>query len=232
MKRIIDVSHHQGVIDWSTAREQVELAILRVQDGSTTPDRQYAANAAGCKKNHIPFGNYAFCRFVSIEDARKEARDFWERGDQDAFFWVADVEIKTMEDMRAGTQAFIDELYHLGAKKAGLYAAHHRYAAFEAADVKADFKWIPRYSSNKPAFPCDLWQYTDQGKVAGITGNVDLNRLNGSKTLEWFLGDLPTKAAGEKTKAINNKSRKDEKPAFLLKEAASQAVQIIHRLFK
>ena len=49
---------------------------------------------------------------VSVEDARIEARDFWNRGDKNATVWVADV--KTMNDMRAGAQAFIDELRRLG----------------------------------------------------------------------------------------------------------------------
>ena len=43
---------------------------------------------------------------------------------------MADVEVKTMDDMRAGTQAFIDELCQLGAKKVGLYVDHHMYAPF------------------------------------------------------------------------------------------------------
>lgn len=46
---------------------------------------------------------------VSENDARVEARDFWNCGDKSATVWVADVEVKTMDDMRAGTQAFIDE---------------------------------------------------------------------------------------------------------------------------
>ncbi|MEC2817990.1 GH25 family lysozyme, partial [Bacillus cereus] len=82
------------------------------------------------KARNIPFGNYAFCRFVSVEDARIEARDFWNRGDKNATVWVADVEVRTMNDMRAGAQAFIDELRRLGAKKVGLYIAHHMYAPF------------------------------------------------------------------------------------------------------
>ena len=41
-----------------------------------------------------------------------------------------------MADMRAGTQAFIDELYRLGAKKVGLYVGHHMYAPFGMANVK------------------------------------------------------------------------------------------------
>lgn len=67
---------------------------------------------------------------VSENDARVEARDFWNCGDKSVTVWVADVEVKTMDDMRAGTQAFIDELCKLGAKKVGLYVDHHMYAPF------------------------------------------------------------------------------------------------------
>ena len=43
--------------------------------------------------------------------------------------------------------------------------------------------------STKPAYFCDLWQYTSKGKISGINGNVDMNTITGSgKTLEWFLG--------------------------------------------
>ncbi len=76
MKHIVDISHHQGRIDWETARHDIEMVILRVQDGSTTQDRYYAFNAEACKKYRIPFGNYAFCRFVSENDAKVEAHDF------------------------------------------------------------------------------------------------------------------------------------------------------------
>ncbi|WP_277996650.1 GH25 family lysozyme, partial [Bacillus thuringiensis] len=86
-----------------------------VQDGSNYVDHMYKSYVASMKARNVPFGNYAFCRFVSVEDAKVEARDFWNRGDKDALFWVADVEVKTMGDMRAGTQAFIDELRRLGA---------------------------------------------------------------------------------------------------------------------
>lgn len=91
------------------------------------PDRCYGTNADACRRYAAPFGNYAFCRFVSENDAKTEARDFWERSDQNALFWTADVEVKTMEDMRAGTQVFIDELRRLGAEKVGLYVGHHTY---------------------------------------------------------------------------------------------------------
>ncbi|KAA6461643.1 hypothetical protein F8169_09500 [Bacillus cereus] len=110
------ISNHNGNIDWGQAAPQLDLVIARVQDGSRVRDRMYQKYVQAMKQRNVPFGNYAFCRFVSENDARVEARDFWKRGDKSATVWVADVEVKTMNNMRAGTQAFINELRRLGAK--------------------------------------------------------------------------------------------------------------------
>ncbi|TXR64198.1 N-acetylmuramoyl-L-alanine amidase [Bacillus sp. AY18-3] len=185
MGHIVDISKWNGNINWPVAKQYLDFVIARVQDGSNYVDPLYKGYVQAMKQHGIPFGNYAFCRFVSVEDARVEARDFWNRGDKSATVWVADVEVKTMDDMRAGTQVFIDELYRLGAKKVGLYVGHHMYEPFGMANVKSDFVWIPRYGGNKPAYPCDIWQYTETGNVPGI-GKCDLNSLIGNKSLSWF----------------------------------------------
>ncbi|PEL97713.1 N-acetylmuramoyl-L-alanine amidase [Bacillus wiedmannii] len=185
MGYIVDMSKWNGNPDWDTAAKHLDFVIARVQDGSNYVDPVYKSYVAAMKARNIPFGNYAFCRFVSINDARKEAKDFWNRGDKSATVWVADVEVKTMDDMRGGTQAFIDELYCLGAKKVGLYVGHHMYEPFGLENVKSDFVWIPRYGGKKPAYPCDIWQYTETGNVPGI-GKCDLNSLIGNKSLSWF----------------------------------------------
>ncbi|HGH7177539.1 TPA: GH25 family lysozyme [Bacillus wiedmannii] len=187
MGNIVDISKWNGEINWPLAKQYLDFVIARVQDGSNYVDPLYKGYVQAMKQYNIPFGNYAFCRFVSISDAKKEAQDFWSRGDKNATVWVADVEVETMGDMRAGTQAFIDELRRLGAKKVGLYVGHHMYIPFGMANVKSDFVWIPRYGGTKPAYPCDIWQYTETGNVPGI-GKCDLNSLIGSKSLEWFTG--------------------------------------------
>lgn len=48
----------------------------------------------------------------------------------------------------------------------------------------------PRYGGNKPAYPCDIWQYTETGNVPGI-GKCDLNQLIGNKPLSWFTESVP-----------------------------------------
>lgn len=194
MRHIVDISKWNGNINWDVAAAQLDLVIARVQDGSNVVDHMYQSYVREMKRRGVPFGNYAFCRFVSENDARVEARDFWNRGDKDALFWVADVEVKTMGNMLAGTLAFIDELRRLGAKKVGLYVGHHTYKEFQADKVNVDFVWIPRYGGNKPAYPCDIWQYTETGHVEGI-GKCDLNYLVGNKKLEWFTGVEQTIAA-------------------------------------
>ncbi|WMY17204.1 GH25 family lysozyme [Bacillus tropicus] len=199
MGHIIDISKWNGDINWSVAKQHIDFIIARVQDGSNYVDPLYKGYVQSMKQHSIPFGNYAFCRFVSITDARKEAQDFWNRGDKSAMVWVADVEVKTMGDMRAGTQAFIDELRRLGAKKVGLYVGHHMYAPFDMANVKSDFVWIPRYGGNKPAYPCDIWQYTETGNVPGI-GKCDLNSLIGSKPLSWFTEEAQKQIQAEAPK--------------------------------
>jgi GH25 family lysozyme M1 (1,4-beta-N-acetylmuramidase) len=187
MSNIIDISKWNGNIDWDTAKSDIDFIIARVQDGSNYVDPMYKVYIEAMKYRDIPFGNYAFCRFVSEDDARKEAQDFWNRGDKKATVWVADVEVKTMANMRSGTQAFIDELRKLGAEKVGLYVGHHMYEPFGMGNVNCDFVWIPRYGGNKPNYPCDIWQYTETGYVDGI-GKCDLNSLVGSKGLEYFTG--------------------------------------------
>ncbi|MDA1550933.1 N-acetylmuramoyl-L-alanine amidase [Bacillus tropicus] len=186
MGYIVDMSKWNRSPDWDTAAKHLDFVIARVQDGSNYVDPVYKSYVSAMKARNIPFGNYAFCRFVSINDAKKEAQDFWNRGDKSATIWFADIEVDTMDDMRAGTQAFIDELYRLGAKRVGVYVGHHKYKQYQVEKLqRVDVVWIPRYGGKKPDYPCDIWQYTETGNVPGI-GKCDLNSLIGTKSLSWF----------------------------------------------
>lgn len=209
MDKIADLSKWQPTVDYKAFATECDLAILRVQDGSTNKDQVYQIHANGCDKYNVPFGVYAFTRFTSVEDAKVEARDFYNRataGGHKPKFFVADVEVASMKDMRAGTNAFIAELRRLGAEKVGIYVAHHLYNSFNLDYSKADFVWIPRYAADgksiiEPKYPCDLHQYTDRGTIVGVNGAVDLNRLTGTKPLSWFTcEDIVTQVSEPVTK--------------------------------
>lgn len=191
-KLIVDISHHQlsSTINWEKAAKEVAFMIIRVQYGSLKEDTEYKKHVANCKKYNIPFGHYAYARFVSVADAKVEVNDFLSRIDKAAKFLVVDVEEQTCKkstDLVPATQAFIDSCKKAD-YKTGLYTGNSFYKDYNMNKVKSDFLWVARYGTSKPAVPCDLWQYTESGKVSWYAGNLDLSSLNGDKTLEWFLG--------------------------------------------
>jgi GH25 family lysozyme M1 (1,4-beta-N-acetylmuramidase) len=199
MGKIVDISKWQGNIDFAKFAQECDLAIVRVQYGSSTEDTMHKTYEAGLKANGVPFGAYAYARFVSVNDAKLEAQDFLARADAATKFYVVDVEELTcpVDQVVPATQAFIEVLRSAG-KKAGLYTGHSFYKQYGMSAVDADFLWIPRYSSNddgtlhtvKPDMACDLWQYSQNGRIAGVAGAVDLNVLNGETSLEWFTGKV------------------------------------------
>lgn len=194
---IIDISHHQDPkkIDYKKLCSQLDMAIIRVQYGSRTIDRHYKTHVSEMKKHNVPFGVYAWVRGVSERDMEVEATDFYNRAkDLDPAFYALDVEEKSMSNMRVGINAYVKKLRSLTDKKIGVYIGHHFYKSFNLDLSKFDFVWIPHYGVNngkvnsKPSFPCDIHQYTSVGRLDGYKGNLDLNRLMGTKPIEFFTG--------------------------------------------
>jgi GH25 family lysozyme M1 (1,4-beta-N-acetylmuramidase) len=191
---IADLSKWQGTIDFGKLKSQVDFVILRVQAGYTSVDSKYKEYAAGCKANGIPFGTYAYFKGVSIPDSIAEAKNALELTDPDSKFFALDIEENCNRDLVGTGQAFIDYLKNKGVQKVGLYSGESFFNAHNLGVIRCDFVWIAKYGPNdgqqhtKPSVACDLWQYTSVGRLDGIAGNVDLNVLTGSKTLEYFTG--------------------------------------------
>lgn len=194
---IIDISHHQppSAIDYEKLAKQVQLVIIRTQYGSKLVDKHYKIHHVEFKKRAVPTASYAWVRGASISDMEVEATDFYNRTKEfEPTFWFLDVEEKSMQDMRVGIKAYVKKLRELGAKKVGVYIAHHLYKQFNLDMNDFNAVWIPRYGTNngqpqvKPDFPCDIWQYTSSGKLDGYNGDLDFNRLMGTKPLEFFTG--------------------------------------------
>ncbi|PFB50921.1 N-acetylmuramoyl-L-alanine amidase [Bacillus thuringiensis] len=209
MGHIVDISKWNGSINWDVAAAQLDLVIARVQYGSNLVDHLYSEHVAKSEQYGIPHAAYAYGCFVSVADAIVEAKDFLARVNPNAKFLVLDVEDDTVKSMKSkgnlsdlakASQAFIDTCKAAG-WKVGFYVAHHMYGDYNLQSVQADFIWLPRYGTNdgipqkKPSYPCDIWQYTDNGYIDGI-GKVDINLLQGNKTLDWFTGEKQSVANG------------------------------------
>lgn len=194
-KKIADISHYQGTIDWSKARQELELIIFRASVGSNA-DKKYLEYTRDCG---VPYGAYHYVKAGTAEAARTEARWFVECANKAAIrplFYVADIEYEaqTEKTTEAVCVAFLEELRALGCAKIGLYINTRYKWAGKAIDL-CDIMWIPHWGKNdgsipaaqyEPKYYCDIWQYTSKGRVAGISGDVDLDILHGNKELEWF----------------------------------------------
>ena len=195
--KIIDVSEHQGQIDWVNVKaDGIELAIIRVQDGSSYVDNYYRYNIQQCQQLNIPYAVYAFARYVNEADAGQEATDFYNRtksisgtGKQPLFYMI-DVEVATMENMRQGTEVWQNKMISFGISQTNqvAYIANHLYDQFNINVARFGSIIIPAYRSTPPDHPWDLWQYSDKGSVLGINGNVDMNKDPSERFKKQYLG--------------------------------------------
>ena len=199
---IIDISKHNGEIDWGALAPRVDFAILKATgDLYNGVDPMFAKNAAMCAGYGVPIHAYCFSRAVMPGQAEDEAKRLYEAAmPYKPISYILDLEGDALNGAQVidTANAFIAKLRALGAKKVGLYTGHWAYTHQGLDAINADWLWIARYGQNDGAVPgeqyrpiaCDLWQYTSKGSAPGINGNVDLSVLNGDKPMSYFtMGD-------------------------------------------
>src|SRR5699024_9038484 len=77
----IDVSHHQGIIDWETVQQEIDYAIVRLcdfyhqqPDETCKLDKKFENNIKKCEELNIPVGVYYYSHATTEEEAVTEAR--------------------------------------------------------------------------------------------------------------------------------------------------------------
>ena len=212
MRKIIDVSEFNGLIDWAQAAPHIDGAILRAgyrgygSAGTLVRDSQFAKNLIEIKRLKIPWGAYFLTQAVSESEAQAEA-DFvqsvigdtaplgvWldsEYGEPNA---LGRADRLSKAARTAFAMAFLREAKRLG-QTAGLYCAADWYrTVIDGASIKAaGFKvWLASVENVKPSVPYDCWQYTWLGSVPGIKGNVDISFFSdeiGGKSVSKYYTD-------------------------------------------
>lgn len=177
--KIIDVSKHQGKIDWQKVKASgIYGAILRCSYGTDTSKQQYfKTNADACTKLNIPFGIYLYSCATTLADVKKQANLAIKLAKPyklslPIYF---DSEMKGTENIsQQATQTFCSMIKNAG-YEAGIYCNNSWFNSFIK---KTNYSvWIARYGGKKPSISqsYDGWQYTSTGKVNGISGNVDMS---------------------------------------------------------
>ncbi len=175
---VIDVSHHQGKIDWKKVKKSgIGGAIIRVSDSTGTPDRQCDRNIAQCKKYKIPFGLYIYSRAKDKKKVRKEADIILKKakGLNIQFPLYIDLEQPGCEKYARMAAKEFGRLVEKEGYRCGVYANQSWWKNY-LAGLNRYSKWVARYGQ-KPTIPrMDMWQYTMEGKIPGIAGDCDKNK--------------------------------------------------------
>ena len=186
----IDVSYYQGQPDWeAVANDGIQYAITRVNHGGFM-DPEFDTNWDAIKSVGLVRGAYQY--FNAGGDPVEQANVFIDKvgqlgpGDLPG---VIDVESDDGLDPSAIAESVATwvELVEAGTgRKPIVYTGPYFWNTFVQTDQFQEHPlWIAHYTNGCPSVPdawngWRLWQYSSTGAIAGISGNVDTNRFNGS----------------------------------------------------
>lgn len=182
----IDVSKHQGNIDWKKVKEDgVEFAIIRIGYGGSVPvkDEKFEENYKNAIVNGIDVGVYIYSYADSESDVKKEYEAVikWLCGRPLDLPVYYDVEAKKMSGLSKKVlsnyvKTFCDKIENAG-YWAGIYANKNWLENKLDMNYLKDYTvWLAQWTNN-PTYKGSyaMWQYTSNGSVDGIGGRVDMN---------------------------------------------------------
>lgn len=203
--KVIDVSEHQGAINWAKVKASgIDAAIIRAGYGKGNIDKRFADNMKGAKDAGIShLGLYWFSYAYTVDMAKREAQYLndiakGESFDLGVYFdWEYDsMNYARKHGVNAGRKlitdmckAFCERIKELG-YIAGYYTNQdYQQNYIDTAELSEFRKWFAKYT-NQSQSGCFIWQYSSKGKVDGINGNVDMNDLLGEIEEQNLTGEL------------------------------------------
>ena len=182
MQKVIDVSCHNGAIDWQRVKDAGYHAIIRCGYGSdfeNQDDEQFERNADECTRLGIPWGAYLYSYAKGATQAKSEAdhaiRLCEPYKDVMAYPLFFDTEEPGTESISASNAAIFCSNVKAAGFTAGIYASQAWWQE-NLGNVNGYIKWVARWASAKPTTQgWQIWQYSDKGNVPGIKTHVDMN---------------------------------------------------------
>lgn len=211
--RGIDISEFQGEIDFEEVRRSgIEAVYIRVGAGEYT-DEYFAENYERAKAAVLKIGFYHYVTARSVEEGRRQARFFASlaAGREPDMRLAMDFEYfgsLSVSQINAISEAYLDELTALTKREAVIYSdLSNARNIFSRALAEKYPLWAAQYGADEPSAN-GKWrewvgfQYTDEGRVGGIYGNVDRNIF----TEGIFLSDSG-RIDGEKRTTVRARTR-------------------------
>ena len=188
----IDISQHNGQIDFSKVKKNVDFVILRLgwvgNKENHTLDTRFNEYYNECKKYKIPVGLYIYCYSNSVQNAESGAN--WTikqiKGKEFELPIFIDMEDNSIRGLGKTKLTNITIAFNNIIEKNGLRAGVYANAdwfnnCLDKEILKRKYiTWVAHYgliNKNKYKGIYDMLQYTSSGKVSGINSRVDINEM-------------------------------------------------------
>ena len=183
----IDISHHQGRIDWEQlmAGINVDFVFIKATEGSDFSDTTFEYNWAEAAKYNVRRGAYHY--FSTASDGYSQARHFIEtvpdvEGGLPPAVDLEELDL-TVDEFDREFQALLDELErHYGKPPIiyCVYSTYYKYLDGKYTDYPLWFRDVaimPHYNLFRP---WTFWQYSHDASVPGVGHIIDLNVFAGT----------------------------------------------------
>lgn len=182
MAVVIDVSGHDGLIDWDGAKEHIEGVIIRIgygNDYAYQDDKQAVQNMDECERLGIPYGVYIYSYAMTMQETESEishtlrmlkgrnpVRGVWfDMEDADEYKKNHGMDVYSEEDRTLLTDIcirFIDEMHSRG-YITGVYANYDYYKNVldtNRLSMTDGFNmWLAHWDVEEPDMDCMMWQF-------------------------------------------------------------------------
>lgn len=187
MTRIIDISKHNGAVDFEKVREDgISGVIIRAGYGRlpSQKDPMFESYYAGARSAGLNIGAYWYSYAASAEEAKIEAAVFAEaiNGKRFELPLYLDIEEKKQVSLGKAVCSEIAEAFCKEMESSGYFTGIYSFDSFFGSNltsrVQAKYScWAARVENIKPVYckAYDMHQYTWKGIVKGISGAVDIS---------------------------------------------------------
>lgn len=186
---LIDVSTWNGNIDWNSVYQSgVKFAMIRSSFGVENPnqvDNKFVRNITNAQRAGVKCGVYHYSYAQSVSAAKQEAEFCLKtiKGYKLDLPVAFDIEDSSQTHLGKDTLtniviAFCDKIKSAGYRPM-LYCNPNWLCNYLHKDKlinKYDI-WLANWGVSAPSYDCAIWQYSETGKVSGISGSVDVNWL-------------------------------------------------------
>lgn len=195
----IDVSIYQGDIDWAAVKgANIDFAFIRASHG-LDEDTRFAANWMRSREAGIVHGAYQFFRPaqdpIAQADLLLSKIGAVQPDDLPPVLDVEDAGGLPPSEVAKAVRVWVDHVNAAIGRPPIIYTSFYFWRDHVAFDFTSSRLWHAQYTTERcpriapPWVDWAIWQYSSTGHVAGISGNVDLDRWRGDRaSLDAFLG--------------------------------------------